>query len=241
MLASGAQADAVQIHTLSKRAAKIFEDSFPPGETSRGDSDSAALLLALRQAGDNPASTPVMGPPQVPGEFHPPLVPPPSRPRKSRSSNHPPAAPSLQAMPGPLHMGGLIQSPASSLGGHEDDHSQRLLDHWLLTNSALPASSMTPLGFENGGYLPMPSVPMGMGIGSLPMQPSTPLGGAPAYPDPGMAFGGWAGTPMSQPDYTQGYQMALDSQLAPTLPLGVSGDGLEGNSDEYWNALIDGG
>ena len=93
-----------QIHTLSRRAAQIYDDSLGPNDHGPHEKDSASLLLALRQSGDTPyAQTPrSMGL------------------NKGWMSLSNPLGNVL-----PMSSGGVHQSPASS-AGQEDDHSQRL-------------------------------------------------------------------------------------------------------------------
>ncbi|EIW69211.1 hypothetical protein TREMEDRAFT_31258 [Tremella mesenterica DSM 1558] len=224
------------ILTLSRRAAKLYEESFPPGELNPQDSDSVALLLALRQSGDAPTQT--LPTDSSLHQSSDPRVPPPSDPRrlpeKGRSwmtLNSTSQLPLTSMGPHPIS-----QSPSSSTGP-EDDHSQRLLDHWLHNNSALPISMANPpMGFETGGYMPMPALALGMGMTSL-------SGG---YQDTSFGYSGWTGmgtpgptnmgTPITQQmDYAYSGRMEGTPVMDGNMPLGE-----EGNSDEYWNALIDG-
>lgn len=96
------------IQTLSRRAAQIFEDTMAPGELNSSDTDSASLLLALRQSAElESRNRPISA-----GT---------SRAPWARFVNYPPPP---------------MQSPASS-NSMEDDHSQRLLDNWINTNASI--------------------------------------------------------------------------------------------------------
>ncbi|GMK54408.1 hypothetical protein CspeluHIS016_0109940 [Cutaneotrichosporon spelunceum] len=209
------------VHTLSRRAAQIFEDTMAPGELNAQDKDSVSLLLALRQGElmEPGFGTPVPTPAATPGPGH--------------------VGPSRRPLP-PSHWArfappNTMQSPS----GHEEDHSQRLLDQWLSANASLA-----------GGGIGGPALavePQTLGVGHL----MTGLGGmalVPAsFPDtPNLS----AQTPMPLGGF--GWPQA-DEMLtsAPSVessfafpPSGIDGTvlgeaGVE-NSDEYWNTLIDG-
>ncbi|WVQ83484.1 hypothetical protein IAT38_005625 [Cryptococcus sp. DSM 104549] len=259
------------IQTLSRRAAKIFEDSFGPGDaTGAHDKDSAALLLALRQSNDSstqanayprgmqPEEAPTPHPGMGGGGMMPGaqgLMKYPSRPWG--------APPGVQFAP--IHHGGITQSPAST-GSHEDDHSQKLLDHWINANTSLAVggsiNGTLPSLDSNGlGYLPIPGMstpgapvpgpggsinPMAMPGG--PNAPGLTPGSTMGYP--GSAGPGYMDETSSNfmghtPDGGFAYPnqfglLAVESggQGGSRMP-GEMGLGAE-NSDEYWNALIDG-
>jgi len=103
-----------QIHTLSRRAAQIYEDSFGPNEHNAQDKDSAALLLALRQSGDSSTQANAYPRGVSPREDAP-------TPRAAPAKNW---ITMMNGLGGAGRDGGT-ESPASS-GGLEDDHSQRL-------------------------------------------------------------------------------------------------------------------
>ncbi|BEJ11219.1 hypothetical protein CspHIS471_0106410 [Cutaneotrichosporon sp. HIS471] len=201
------------VHTLSRRAAQIFEDTMAPGELNAQDKDSVTLLLALRQGElmepgfGTPVPTPSPGP--GPGRRQPPPTP---WPRFA-----PPNA---------------IQSPSA----HEEDHSQRLLDQWLSANASLagggiggPALAVEPPGVN---YLMA-------GLGGMALVPAsfpaTPNLNAPT-PVP---MGGFV---WPHADETLASAPSVESSFA-FPPAGLDGTALGDpgeNSDEYWNTLIDG-
>jgi hypothetical protein len=242
------------IHTLSRRAAQIYEDTMAPGELNAQDKDSVSLLLALRQEGQYSGS-PAPHDSSTPGP-----------------SGMPPAPGSG---PGARRAGGtgtswakymntqhnvMQQSPASS-GGHEDDHSQRLLDHWLSANSTMavgggPASIPLDhaLGYLPGMPLPLnatPGGPGGPGAGSMTPGafPTTPAG---FVNTPVLGGFMWGEDPLAGPSLPHNpgpgsvgsvgetFPVAPSSGLDGTvLGVGALGDG-DGTGDEYWNTLIDG-
>ncbi|OWZ26228.1 hypothetical protein C361_07060 [Cryptococcus neoformans Tu259-1] len=237
------------IQTLSRRAAKIFEDSFGPGEPAAHDKDSAALLLALRQSNDSsthsnaypkgvqPEDAPTPGGPGL--MQHRMMLPP-------RAWGPPPGVTFA-----PVHHGGINQSPAST-GSHEDDHSQKLLDHWINANTSLAVG-----GSSTGGALPVLDT---SGIGYLPLPTMsgamTPMGlpGGPGFTS-NPAFAGYGGQAIMEDDGNN--FMGHHSTSEFTYPnqfgmLAVEGTGVDvgngrtghdsgvENSDEYWNTLIDG-
>lgn len=238
------------IHTLSRRAAQIFEDTMAPGELNAQDKDSVSLLLALRQGelamdttptamtthnATYPGQTPVQTPVTTPAPGH-------------RPTRPPPPSPWARFAPAALQS----QSPASSQ--HEEDHSQRLLDQWLSANASLagggiggPALAVEPpsgggMGYLLGGLGSMAPVPASFGPGtpgsfSASATPVQPLGGF-VWPHPHSAEETLANAP------------SVDSSFAFPLGGGGGATGLDGNvmgigaegenSDEYWNTLIDG-
>nr|XP_031857365.1 uncharacterized protein CI109_007229 [Kwoniella shandongensis]KAA5524437.1 hypothetical protein CI109_007229 [Kwoniella shandongensis] len=279
------------IQTLSRRAAQIFEDSFGPGDSGATDKDSAALLLALRQSNDSSTHSNAYPKGVQPREDAPTPGGPGSMrvmrpPRSSRSGG--PGGTGISYAP--IHHGGLTQSPAST-GSHEDDHSQKLLDHWINANTSLavgasvngqmPTLENAGMGYFplQGGSLPLNSGginPLGLPGGPAGYAP-TPTPPIPGYPgtsgfiasggegDPSTsAFIGpspsaeFAGTPYS---VGAGGQFGL---MGGSGGLGGGGNGMGGmmgmgmgmgigmgmggitleqgteNSDDYWNALIDG-
>ncbi|OCF78216.1 hypothetical protein I204_00153 [Kwoniella mangroviensis CBS 8886] len=250
------------IQTLSRRAAQIFEDSFGPGELNTHDKDSVALLLALRQSNDSsthanayPRGVPPREDAPTPGgpgnnQFSRPMAPP-------RTWGNI-AGGGVQFAP--VHHGGITQSPAST-GSHEDDHSQKLLDHWINANTSMAVGSINgavpaidPIG--GMGYLPIPSM-------STPSAAPGGLNNMSLGPGPGLAP-----TPGSMPSFSN--QFAEDTPSSTVGFIGPPGEfgypnqfGLMGgvgdvvmgntplpggipiepgaeNSDEYWNTLIDG-
>ncbi|KAK8861265.1 hypothetical protein IAR55_002084 [Kwoniella newhampshirensis] len=258
------------IQTLSRRAAKIFEDSFGPGDSGANDKDSAALLLALRQSNDSSTHSNAYPKGVQPRED----APTPGGPGSmSHSRIMQPPRPSWGGQPGasfaPIHHGGITQSPAST-GSHEDDHSQKLLDHWINANTSLAVGAsingqMPTLESTAMGYLPsaMPSQsginPMGLPGG--PAIASSSAGGITPVSVQGYGFMGGDGDPSFvgpspsaeftlYPGGTGGPfgMMPIDNGGAGgnmmSLGMGMGGGitlepGTE-NSDEYWNALIDG-
>lgn len=245
------------IHTLSRRAAQIFEDTMAPGELNAQDKDSVSLLLALRQgelamsgSGAGGSTTPTAHP------FHPGQTPAPTPGPGSgtnsgggggNSRRPPPPSPWARFAPP-----AAIQSPASS---HEDDHSQRLLDQWLSANASLagggiggPALAVeTPGGA--GGQMGWLGGLGGMGVPATfgPGGPATP-GSFSASATPVQQLGGFVWAQGPEDTLVQGAP-SVDSSFA--FPLAGGGTGLDGtvvgvsggegeNSDEYWNTLIDG-
>ncbi|KAK1920862.1 fungal-specific transcription factor domain-containing protein [Papiliotrema laurentii] len=230
------------IHTLSRRAAQIYEDSLGPNEHNPHEKDSASLLLALRQSGDASASGELGGRPHMTGM------------NKGWMSLANPLGHVL-----PMNVGsGVHQSPASSIG-QEDDHSQRLLDNWLNANTSLAvgtsmsgiAPPVDPAGLGYAPYsalgstsgpslnpVPFSVVAPSPAVGHMTMNPASTnmnwndelgggLSGAPANSEFGMSFNS------AQP-------VGLDGMTLGHGTVGPNGT-IEGeNSDEYWNALIDG-
>ncbi|KAK4688108.1 hypothetical protein P7C73_g1993, partial [Tremellales sp. Uapishka_1] len=193
------------IHTLSRRAAQLFEYSLSPAELNATDKDNVGLLLALRQSGGSgiPPPPPPLQTPQSGGNW--------AKPTSTNAPNQ------------PFQWSGAMQSPTSS--GHEDDHSQRLLDHWLNSNSALTIGS-TRAASSTDAYIPnLPAGPNSFGGFSQPQQ--TGFAMAQGWLDDGQ----FQVPPQSQ-EFT--YPISVDNvdQLG-------QGQGQE-NSDEYWNTLIDG-
>ncbi|KLT39360.1 hypothetical protein CC85DRAFT_265546 [Cutaneotrichosporon oleaginosum] len=221
------------IHTLSRRAAQIFEDTMAPGELNAQDKDSVSLLLALRQGElmEPGFGTPVPTPSATPGPG----------PAGAGAGRRPPP-------PTPwARFAANIQSPASS--GHEEDHSQRLLDQWLSANASLagggiggPALAVEPpssgVGYLMAGLGGMAPVPASFGPG-----PGTP-GSFSASQTP-VQLGGFV-WPQHGDDALNA--PSVDSSFAFPVPatgldgtvLGVGGEAGVENSDEYWNTLIDG-
>ena len=136
---------------------------------------------------------------------------------------------------------GAVPSPASS-GGHEDDHSQRLyvsqylyqaliiandrLDHWLSANASMAVGSLTGPQLDTNVFQPLPNPSF---------DPSIMMNPAPA-PSPFTQQWDMSMTPAVQMDWTQPVQGQFGGEmLMPGIPV----EGGE-NSDEYWNALIDG-
>ncbi|WWC59894.1 uncharacterized protein I303_102456 [Kwoniella dejecticola CBS 10117] len=250
------------IQTLSRRAAQIFEDSFGPGELNSHDKDSVALLLALRQSNDSSTQSNAY-PRGVPPREDAPTPGGPSMNHFSKSMPPPRAWGNIAGGPvqfAPVHHGGITQSPAST-GSHEDDHSQKLLDHWINANTSMAVGSVNgvvPALDPTGGmgYLPIPSM-------STPTAPPGGINNMSLGPGPGLAP-----TPGSLPGYSNqfleetptsttgfigppgefgypnqfGFMGGVGDIAMGTTPLPGSlpiEPGTE-NSDEYWNTLIDG-
>jgi hypothetical protein len=143
----------------------------------------------------------------------------------------------------------VTQSPAST-GSHEDDHSQRLLDHWLNANHSLAVGSINgqapPLDPAGLGYLPMPPLPQGLSEQfSFGNFTPAPVPGMQPWSDPSLPqMHSGVPVPNPAPD-TFGFggpqqfgSTGLEGALSGT---GVVAPSVEGeNSDDYWNALIDG-
>ncbi len=113
--------DVHQIHTLSRRAAQIYETSFGPNELNAQDKDSVALLLALRQSGDSSTQNnayPRGLPPKVDDAPTP-------KAQAEPSKNWITMMNSAGGGGGMVLGNGATDSPGST-GAHEDDHSQRL-------------------------------------------------------------------------------------------------------------------
>lgn len=254
------------IHTLSRRAAQIFEDTMGPGELNAQDKDSVALLLGLRQGEDatmSAAPTPSgshgpSGSGQGQGQGQGGHM---RRPTQSWTKYIPPYT--------------TVQpSPASSEG---EDHPQRLLDQWLSQNSMdVPFSPSIGFGFPSlptpamKPMTPMPFTPgpsfQHQGVGG----PQTPIGGgfvwgtgAPGSGSGGQGGGmggggggggmggsgggGGGGMGGGQGGMGGGGGMG-DEQMSHELPTGLDGTVLgvgtvnseARENDEYWNTLIDG-
>ncbi|KAL0242193.1 hypothetical protein I308_105822 [Cryptococcus tetragattii IND107] len=237
------------IQTLSRRAAKIFEDSFGPGEPAAHDKDSAALLLALRQSNDSSTQTNT-----YPKGVQPEDAPTPEGPSLMQHKMMLPPrtwGPPSGVTFAPVHHGGINQSPASSCS-HEDDHSQKLLDHWINANTSLavggPSSGgpLPVLDASGMGYLPLPAMSGAMTPMGLP-------GGPSLTPNP--AFAGYGGQPImeesgnnfmghhSTGEFTYPNQFGMLAVEGTGAGVGSGRAGLDSgveNSDEYWNTLIDG-
>jgi hypothetical protein len=190
---------AYQIQTLSRRAAKIYEESFSPGEVAPHDKDSVSLLLALRNSGDStarPNQSTHGGNGNGPGGSG-------SGSRDNTPMQPPQSLPPRNAFPGITSGAGhfvnglsMHQSPASTgSNSAEDDHSQRLLDHWLNANHSLAVGSINgqapPLDPAGLGYLPMPGLP-GLGAGLPVSTPGFGYGGG-GFASVGAATGGGGG------------------------------------------------
>lgn len=217
------------IHTLSRRAAQIFEDTMGPGELNAQDKDSVALLLGLRQ-GEDPTA-----PPPTPAAGHV------RRPTQSWT----------KYITGYGQPAAVQPSPASSEG---EDHSQRLLDQWLAQNSmdaVVPFSPSVNFGFPNipqplnPGLTPMPFSPAGFNPPHSTPGPShgPGHGGGPGGPG-GQGQGQGVGTPMAGGGFVWGTEEHVHQELPTGLDgtvLGVGTVNAEGReNDEYWNTLIDG-
>lgn len=251
------------IHTLSRRAAQIFEDTMAPGELNAQDKDSVSLLLTLRQ-GEVPGTSTYTGSPAHMDAGTPRMAASSSMPRPFAHPSQPGTSWQKYMYSQPPGASGMMQSPASS-GGHEEDHSQRLLDHWLSANSNLAVGAMPtgpimdPTMGGGAGYMPMPMGPL-----SVTPMPSTPGFGAPT-PGPMSAPAGAGGSGLgssfmwgasgddtlgaaahhnSVGDTTFSFppSAGLDGTVLGVGSVGMGGgaDGSGENSDEYWNTLIDG-
>ncbi|WWC68905.1 uncharacterized protein I206_102841 [Kwoniella pini CBS 10737] len=249
------------IQTLSRRAAQIFEDSFGPGELNSHDKDSVALLLALRQSNDSSTQSNAY-PRGLPPREDAPTPRGPGINHFSRSMGPPRtwgALPAASMQFTPVHHGGITQSPAST-GSHEDDHSQKLLDHWINANTSMAVGSVNGVvpALDSSGmsYLPMPSM-------STPTAPPGGFNNMSLGPGPGLAA-----TPGSLPGYSNqfmeetpgsttgligppgefgypnqfGFMGGVGDIAMGNIPLagGVPLEPGTENSDEYWNTLIDG-
>ncbi|WVR04131.1 hypothetical protein IAU60_001130 [Kwoniella sp. DSM 27419] len=184
------------IQTLSRRAAQIFEDSFGPGELNTHDKDSVALLLALRQSNDSSTQSNAY-PRGVPPQDDAPTPGPSGFAGVSgiRTLHAPARSWSAHGMTGaqfaPVHHGGITQSPAST-GSHEDDHSQKLLDHWFTANTSMAVGQMPSMDILNGGGV------MGMGYSNVSLPTMTTPGATPSGLNGNLALGpgpGLAPTP----------------------------------------------
>ncbi|KIR40039.1 hypothetical protein I307_04861 [Cryptococcus deuterogattii 99/473] len=238
------------IQTLSRRAAKIFEDSFGPGEPAAHDKDSAALLLALRQSNDSSTQSNT-----YPKGVQPEDAPTPEGPSLMQHNKMmlPPRTwgPPSGVTFAPVHHGGINQSPASTCS-HEDDHSQKLLDHWINANTSLavggPSSGgpLPVLDASGMGYLPLPAMsgamtPMGLpgGPGLTPNPAFAGYGGQPIMEESGNNFMGHHSTG----EFTYPNQFGMLAVEGTVAGIGNGRAGLDSgveNSDEYWNTLIDG-
>lgn len=157
---------------------------------------------------------------------------------------------------------GAIVSPASS-GGQEDDHSQRLyvtqaqlgllyvsvadprLDHWLSANASMAVGSLTGPALDTNAFTPLPN----------PIQfDQTLMNPTLTSPFPNQQQQQWDMNTNVNMNMTPGVNLSMDWSQPNTNTnmqiqgqFGTVGDGLPGlpeagqeNSDEYWNALIDG-
>ncbi|EKD03909.1 hypothetical protein A1Q2_01922 [Trichosporon asahii var. asahii CBS 8904] len=214
------------IHTLSRRAAQIFEDTMGPGELNAQDKDSVALLLGLRQGEDPSSSAPPPTPAQsgAGGQVR--------RPTQSWTKYITTYGQPAAVQP----------SPASSEG---EDHSQRLLDQWLAQNSmdaVVPFSPSVSFGFPN---IPQPLNPS---LTPMPFPHTPPTFGNPAQtPGPSTQHNqhGQVGTPIGGGFvWGSGGEEHVHQELPTGLDgtvLGVGSVNAEGReNDEYWNTLIDG-
>ncbi|ORY27664.1 fungal-specific transcription factor domain-domain-containing protein [Naematelia encephala] len=210
------------IHTLSRRAAQIYEDTAGPHDLKPHDKDSVNLLLALSQTGDAQQFPRNASSPNTPGFAQ-------------SGVRH--TMPHLGRVPWPplASAASKQQSPAST--GSEDDHSQRLLDHWLNANTALAVAgpSLDPSGVS---YMPLAHPPNAYPPTAASLATFLP----PVHP-----LGSWT-------DELGGYAMTQTNQFTGTLATLESGGGALGmgglpsnngeitgeGSDEYWNTLIDG-
>ncbi|CAD6584262.1 MAG: hypothetical protein TREMPRED_003783, partial [Tremellales sp. Tagirdzhanova-0007] len=213
------------VHTLSRRAVQIYENSFGPDELDAQDKDSVALLLALRQSGDPSNHATAYSrdpPPQADSSIPKPLKP-------SRSWIN-----SISGM-GAETERGIGQSPESS-GGHENDQSQRLLDHWLNANTSLAIGSVNgiaPSDISGPSYLPQSTPIPNFGAWQIPTTVPVPS------PLP-FAVTGWSEhQDLLLRDQSAGADGSESRMHMTDLGGEVAADFGESN-DEYWNALIDG-
>jgi hypothetical protein len=151
---------------------------------------------------------------------------------------------------------GAVPSPASS-GGLEDDHSQRLCVLFFIS-LMLHSLLCSPLCFPLGGWLRYMadnrldhwlSANASMAVGSLtgPQLDTTPFQPLPNTFDPNVMMNPTtAPSPFSTQQWDMG-SMQVDWNAPPPVQFGNTGDvvfpvieGGQENSDEYWNALIDG-
>ncbi|WVN87249.1 uncharacterized protein L203_102426 [Cryptococcus depauperatus CBS 7841] len=234
------------IQTLSRRAAKIFEDSFCPDDVSAHE-NSAALLLALRQSNDLQTQLNAYPKGHQPEEAPTPggLI------LQNKMMLHPrtriPPSGACTALAS-IHHGGITQSPAST-GSHEDDHSQKLLDHWINANTSLAVGgpfSCVPLssvGTTGMSYLPLltmsnPVSPMGIsGEPRLTPNPSASGCSSRYMEEGGLNFMGHSAVDYSYPNH---FSLPAIEGINPGAGPGRNVELRTDNSDEYWNALIDG-
>jgi len=218
------------------------------------DKDSVALLLALRQSGSdasNPGSWNASGESSTHSA---------SYPKGVQVKDDPIPAGTVGRNIGKGWVGmvgghGAIVSPASS-GGQEDDHSQRLyvkvtlcildlayirLDHWLSANASMAVGSLTGPALDTNAFTPLAN-PNQFDQTTL-MNPTLTS----PFPNqqwdmntnmnmnmtPGVNLN--MGMDWSQPNTQIQGQFGTVGDILP----GVPEVGQE-NSDEYWNALIDG-
>lgn len=252
------------IHTLSRRAAQIYEDTMAPGELNAQDKDSVALLLALRQQGENYANSFSAEAAAAAGTAP---TPRPTTATGTATPRAPPVASWARYM-NPQHAGlsgfmpGVQPSPASS-AEHEEDHSQRLLDNWLSNNATLSVGiGSGAANLDTGlGYAPGSSYNFGMGAQTPAGAQMTPGGFGPPPPTPGfastpnlsslgfMGWGGVGGTPTDDPMSTSSTTLdtsvifppsaGLDGSVLGVANLTTGGDATQESSDEYWDKLID--
>ncbi|OCF43421.1 hypothetical protein I317_02721 [Kwoniella heveanensis CBS 569] len=219
------------IQTLSRRAAQIFEDSFGPGELGAHDKDSVGLLLALRQSNDSSTQSNAY-PRGVPPQDDAPTPGPMTMSTSGSRSMQPPRTWGHLGGGGgvggvgingtvqfaPVHHGGITQSPAST-GSHEDDHSQKLLDHWFTANTSMAVGSM-------GGQIPAAMDALNGGIGYVPLPSmSTPTN------TPGPVSGGPGGL-NSNNNNNNNMSLGSGPGLAPTPTPGPMGNYGQGFMDD---------
>ncbi|KIR54550.1 nuclear protein [Cryptococcus gattii Ru294] len=129
----------------------------------------------------------------------------------------------------------------------EEDHPQRLLDHWLMSNTSFGPGADSTMNQFNIGFFsgPVPTMVSESGSGSAGH--TGPQVSPHQYPSVGYQQG-HPPHPIQVPE-----QMPwMDPSLVPTTPVpalqapavisGMSGGimGGDGNNMQYWNALIDG-
>ncbi|ORX36464.1 fungal-specific transcription factor domain-domain-containing protein [Kockovaella imperatae] len=236
------------ILTLSRRAAQIYEKSFGPDEGRNPEDDSAAMLLALSQPSDMPDELQSKGTSATTNQEKTSLgaLPP------QRVSSVPTAITALPINPSPIQ----ISPTTHSMG--EDDHSQRLFDHWLNANSTLAFGSLNesvPIFDDSamgaaldGNTIPtsIMTTPYTQAVDSISsMFAATPVMTGPTGPASQQAFwtDSYSSFPGSRQVPIQSSTPLMETATgfdpsASSASFGVPQTGE--NSDEYWNALIDG-
>ncbi|ODN79510.1 hypothetical protein L202_03476 [Cryptococcus amylolentus CBS 6039] len=237
------QKEAAIIHTLHQRAVEMEERRLRRYQP-RLSTDNTSY-----ERGSPRDPRPPMAPPLAPTSSHDGG----ENGRSDRSRNAPLPSPSGSAQAhfrGSPYGAGVGPTPPSMGASPEDDHPQRLLDHWLVTNQSFgPGADSTmnqynmslyptPVGAVGGGGIPVDPVfqdPSGgqsvshmeQVAGSMPMQPQ------PQYSQQGQS--GWL-----DPSLFSATPVA--SLQAPAVINGMPpGFGaVEGNNTQYWNMLIDG-
>ncbi|RXK39216.1 hypothetical protein M231_03573 [Tremella mesenterica] len=173
----------------------------------------------------------------------------PSNPRPSTSGGPPTTNPNQTPSRSPLvnsflrNEGRAHSHSSPGMGSSsEDDHPQRLLDHWIYSNTQFGPAD-TALGLQQYQAYPQPGLPGYINGSQVPLMQQGGMVGQ-GYTDLGGfgGFGGWGDPNVGGGGPLMGMGMADPSLMSGALTGGIRGSLAEtdGNNSVYWNALVDG-